>query len=175
MLESPDKLMLASIPWAILYSAELRSEGQFENLTQDIVDHWAKWKEWATAEIPYEAKLPGDWEEKLNNFDKLILIKGFRPEKLQYSMVEYIMKEMGKFYVESPSVSMDAIYDDINTYTPLIFVLSAGADPTSQLIKFATERGFLEKLNPISLGQGQGPKAESLITSSIEKGEWVML
>jgi len=68
--------------------------------------------------------LPGDWNEKLSSFDKLILIKGFRPEKLQYSMVEYIVLEMTSFYVESPSASMDVVYEDINVYTPLIFVLS---------------------------------------------------
>jgi len=56
---------------------------------------------------------------------------------VQYAMSQYIIKEMGKFYVESPSVSMDILYGDINTYTPLIFVLSTGADPTSTLLKFA--------------------------------------
>jgi dynein heavy chain len=43
------------------------------------------------------------------------------------------------------------------------------------LIKFAKEKNFSEKLNIISLGQGQGPKAEALIKSSKKNGEWVML
>ena len=67
---------------------------------------------------------------------------------------------MGKFFVESPSVAMDILYKQINTYTPLIFVLTQGADPTSILLKFAEDMGFNDKLNAISLGQGQGPKAE---------------
>ena len=49
---------------------------------------------------------------------------------------------MQKFYVEPPSVMMDIIYNDLNVCTPLIFVLSMGADPTSTLFKFAQERGF---------------------------------
>lgn len=56
---------------------------------------------------------------------------------VQYAMSQYIIKEMGKFFVESPSVSMDVLFADINVYTPLIFVLSTGADPTSTLLKFA--------------------------------------
>jgi hypothetical protein len=39
----------------------------------------------------------------------------------------------------------------------MIFILSTGADPTSSLIKFATEKG--KTLTVISLGQGQGKKA----------------
>jgi dynein heavy chain len=70
---------------------------------------------------------------------------------------------------------MDVVYADTDVKTPLIFVLSQGADPTSQLIKFAKDKNFSEKLNVISLGQGQGPKAELLIKTSKKTGEWVML
>jgi len=31
---------------------------------------------------------------------------------------------MGQFYVEAPNTSMDIIYEQLNTYTPLIFVLT---------------------------------------------------
>jgi dynein heavy chain len=90
-------------------------------------------------------------------------------------MAEYIIKEMTRFFVESPSVSMDILYADIDVATPLIFVLSAGADPTSTLLKFAQDRGFQEKLFPISLGQGQGPKAAALVKQACADGSWVML
>jgi len=43
------------------------------------------------------------------------------------------------------------------------------------LIKFSKDKNFNEKLNIISLGQGQGPKAEALITMAKKQGEWVML
>jgi len=62
-----------------------------------------------------------------------------------------------------PSTAIDILYENIDEVTPLIFVLTQGADPTSQLLKFATDMNFMDKLFPISLGQGQGPKAERLI------------
>ncbi len=70
---------------------------------------------------------------------------------------------------------MDKVYVDTDVVTPLIFVLSQGADPTSTLIKFSKDKDFNEKLKIISLGQGQGPKAEALINVSKKHGEWVML
>lgn len=55
----------------------------------------------------------------------------------------------------------------------MIFILSTGADPTSSLIKFAHEKG--KQLAVISLGQGQGKKAEKAITRAKGDGSWVLL
>jgi dynein heavy chain len=53
---------------------------------------------------------------------------------------------MGQFFVIPPSSTMDVIYQGTDVKTPLIFVLSAGADPTGALIKFAKERNYAERL-----------------------------
>ena len=130
---------------------------------------------WATSTDPHIEPLPLDWEEKLTNFEKLITLKAFRPEKLLFAVQNYVIDEVGKFYVENPTATMEVVYADTDVKTPLIFVLSQGADPTSSLIKFAKEKSYSDKLNVISLGQGQGPKAEALIKASKKNGEWVML
>lgn len=65
------------------------------------------------------------------------------------------------------------VFKDSSPSTPLIFVLSVGTDPAADLYKFADEMKFSKKLNPISLGQGQGPKAEALMRQAMERGLWV--
>jgi dynein heavy chain len=90
-------------------------------------------------------------------------------------MTVYIVSEMGKFYVEPPSALMSILFADLSVFTPLIFVLSQGADPTNTLLKFAEEKNFMEKLFPISLGQGMGPRAEKLIVTAMREGQWVLL
>lgn len=50
-------------------------------------------------------------------------------------------------------------------------MLSTGADPTQMLLRFAAAEDYESKLHIISLGQGQGPRAQKLM----EKGwaaEW---
>ncbi len=37
---------------------------------------------------------------------------------------------MGKFYDESPPTTMEDIYNDSDNISPIIFILSPGADPT---------------------------------------------
>lgn len=70
------------------------------------------------------------------------------------SISDFIITEMGKFYVESVSSSMEVVYREISTVTPFIFVLTTGSDPMSILLKFAQDMGLQEKLQQISLGQG---------------------
>jgi dynein heavy chain, axonemal len=55
--------------------------------------------------------------------------------------------------------------------------LTQGSDPTNQLLRFAKEvKGSTLHLDIVSLGQGQGPRAEELITKSIAlKGKWIFL
>lgn len=56
-----------------------------------------------------------------------------------------------------------------------MFVLSTGSDPFGAFLKFATDKGMRDRVNFISLGQGQGPVAEKMITDAKPKGDWVFL
>jgi dynein heavy chain len=82
---------------------------------------------------------------------------------------------MGLQYVEPPPFNLAACYADSSATTPLIFVLSPGSDPTAALLQFAAEKGMGSRLNAISLGQGQGPKAAALIREGAAAGNWVVL
>ena len=77
---NPSTETITPISWDILYSADLRSSGQFEGIAQHVVDNWSKWEEWIGKTDPYEETMPVDYQENLSNFDKLILIKVFRNE-----------------------------------------------------------------------------------------------
>jgi len=45
-LESPDPEILLKLEWDTIYVAELKSQGQFADITQHICDNWAEWKAW---------------------------------------------------------------------------------------------------------------------------------
>jgi len=173
--ESPDHDVLSLIPWDTLYSAELRAAGQFAGICQHVVDNWGAWRDWSQQEEPYGVPVPGEYQENLSLFDKLILLKCLRPELVQQSMAKFIIGELGQYYVEPPATNMEIMYQGLDTYVPMIFVLSQGADPTSLLQKFAYEKEFNERIDYISLGQGQGPKAVKLIDAATAEGRWVML
>lgn len=92
-----------------------------------------------------------------------------------FAFTDYVKDNLGRMYIENQAVTMDTLYTDSDCKTPVIFILSQGADPTTSLYKFAKEKDFDQKLQGISLGQGQGIKAEKLINMAKDKGEWILL
>jgi dynein heavy chain len=68
------------------------------------------WVNWATCMNPQTDPLPDPWEEQLTDFQKCIMLKVFRPEKLMFAFKNYVRDHMGQFYIEAQTVTMDGIY-----------------------------------------------------------------
>ena len=58
-------------------------------------------------------------------------------------------------YVQPPVIDFDAIYEQSTPFSPIIFILSPGSDPASDLMKLAERSGFEEKFQFLAMGQGQ--------------------
>jgi dynein heavy chain len=174
--QPPRPASVTQLLWDTLYTAEIRGGGQFESLASHIVANPMDWEQWAQSENPYAEPAPGEYEAKMSNFDKLLLVRCLRSEMVTASISQYIIRDLEQFYVEPPSTQMAVLYEDISNSIPMIFVLSKGADPTSSLFKFAADKGVEnDRILAISLGQGMGPKASKYINQAMEDGSWVLL
>lgn len=81
---------------------------------------------------------------------------------------------MGKEFVEVPLVNLSVLFEDSSSSIPIIFILSSGSDPKTDYDKLVEERE-VKFCFSISLGQGQGIKAERMIQSASKTGGWVLL
>lgn len=70
-------------------------------------------------------------------------------------MTYYVDAILGKKFTSSTPATIDEVFNDTDCKTPLVFILSSGADPLAGLLRFAGVRKVpAEKLAVISLGQG---------------------
>ncbi len=70
---------------------------------------------------------------------------------------------MGASFVSPPPFDLELTTQDSTPFTPLIFILSPGADPRLEILNLADKKGFKSSFMQISLGQGQGEMAERSI------------
>ncbi|KAF8560790.1 hypothetical protein P879_08815 [Paragonimus westermani] len=83
---------------------------------------------------------------------------------------------MGESFVTPPILSFTSIYEQSSPPTPIVFILSPGSDPTSDLVKFAERQSFDQNnIKFLSMGQGQEKNAQTLLEASIARGHWLML
>jgi hypothetical protein len=111
----------------------------------------------------------------LTRFHKILLLRILRQNKVIPAVVEFIAQYLGKEFIDYPPFDLSQAFKDTNPFTPLIFILSQGADPTSALQRYAKESNYEERLQILSLGQGQGPIAANLIEKGMKSGEWIFL
>uniref|UniRef100_A0ACB8ESL2 Dynein heavy chain 6, axonemal n=1 Tax=Sphaerodactylus townsendi TaxID=933632 RepID=A0ACB8ESL2_9SAUR len=135
---------------------------------------------WEGYESAAEGVKSGDpasipWDDRLTIFQKLIVVKCFMEEKVVSALTEFVIENLGKQFIENPPVDLATLYQDMSPSTPLVFILSTGSDPMGAFQRFAKEREFSERVESISLGQGQGPIAEKMIKDALKSGNWVFL
>lgn len=105
---------------------------------------------------PELQEIPSNYSTVLKPFEKLMLIRCFRVDRVYRAVINYIIEVMGEEYVTPPHISLDLIFEQSTAMMPIIFILSPGSDPTSQLMKLAERYGFgVGKFKYLSLGQNQ--------------------
>jgi hypothetical protein len=65
----------------------------------------------------------------------------------------YVSGALGPRYVEPQPFRLDTVFADSSASVPLIFVLSFGSDPMTDLLRFADERGKQARNGKAQFGQ----------------------
>ena len=153
-LANPDPSWLSDKSWdEICRMCDLKA---FKEFRRSFVQDIAEWKTYYDDREPHKALLPAPWNKKLTEFQKMIVLRCLRPDKVIPLVTDFVKIKLGEKFVEPPPFDLARSYADSKNTIPLIFVLSPGADPMAGLLKFSKDKGFDgEKFNAISLGQGQ--------------------
>ncbi|RLN87140.1 hypothetical protein BBJ28_00011147, partial [Nothophytophthora sp. Chile5] len=153
----------------------------FANLPHEMASNEGMWRRWyednepETVVIPdYEARLAEN--EAIGPYYKLLLVRSLRMDRTILTTKEFIRntQQMGPRYVEPVTDTIESIFAEMKAETPVIFLLSIGADPTESIEMLARKQK-----NPspavVSMGEGQEPVALKAINAAVVNGTWVLL
>merc|ERR1719188_759748 len=120
--------------------------------------------------------MPQGYSSKLDLFKQALVIRCLRPDRMINATKKLIAAKLGEHYVQPPSLVYDKIFEKSTEKMPIVFILSPGADPQSDVAKLGEAMGFTgNKFKFVSLGQGMGGVAQQAIETGYQRGHWVML
>ncbi|XP_009915551.2 dynein axonemal heavy chain 1 [Haliaeetus albicilla] len=169
--ENPAPAWLYERAWGDILA--LSSLKNFSGFANDFAANLVAFRAIFDSPEPHRQPLPGKWEAELDAFQKLLVLRCLRGDKITNAMQDFVVLNLDWHFIEPQTTDLSVVFRESTATTPLVFVLSPGTDPAADLYKFAEEMKFSQKLSAISLGQGQGPRAEAMMHSAMEQGNWV--
>nr|XP_028567040.1 dynein heavy chain 10, axonemal isoform X2 [Podarcis muralis] len=149
---------------------------EFGSLASDLEDNPDEWKAWYDIDALEQTPYPMHYGSSLSDFQKLLLLRCFRVDRVYRAVTDYVTVTMGVKYVQPPVISFEAIFEQSTPNSPIVFILSPGSDPASDLMKLADRTGFGgNRLKFLAMGQGQEKVALQLLENAVARGQWLML
>jgi hypothetical protein len=106
-------------------------------VADDIATNGALWKAYYELEAPESAPLPGDFSSRLSQFEVLLLLRCLRVDRVVVGITHFVIETLGSQYVTPPMLDYHAIFRQSSPTTPVVFVLSPGADPAFDVFRWA--------------------------------------
>ncbi|RHW71056.1 dynein heavy chain [Trypanosoma brucei equiperdum] len=172
-LPNPAPSWLSERAWS--HILELDKLTNFHGVAASFEQAQESWKHWFLQENPEDAELPDDWQTRTadNYIQRMIFVRCLRPDRVIFMVYEFIEKQLGPQFVDPPPFNLKDTFEESTNVVPLVFVLSPGVDPTTQLAALAQREG--RPLKTLALGQGQGENAKRAVQECSQVGGWVFL
>lgn len=120
--------------WDNITELEKMIPETFTGIANSITLNPKEWQRWFLSQRPEpeNAPLPGEWETKCEDkLKKMIVLRCLRPDRVLFAIRNYIeIFGMKKEFIENKPTQLQEVYDESQSDTPIIFVLSPGVDPT---------------------------------------------
>eukprot|EP00949_MAST-11_sp_MAST-11-sp1_P002825 g2825.t1 len=162
---------------------------------------WKRWYEENEPEkliVPdYDSRLTSG-DAARGSFLKLLLVRSLRPDRTILASLDFVkaftvvepkqqsreagdgmadrgssMPALGPKYVDPITDTIEEVYNESTSSSPVVYLLSAGSDPTDEIGLMARRKKT--QLATVSLGEGQEPYAIKAITNAVNVGTWVLL
>jgi dynein heavy chain len=100
-----------------------------------------------------------------------------KPERFIEAVQVVIAAYLGKEYLEHSPLNVEEAYNSSTHKTPVLFILSQGADPLEELRNFLAKRHLTDELVLLPLGKGQDKIADLTLNRALPacKTIWIVM
>lgn len=86
--------------WAALHALASTAD-VFKPILEDLELNSEGWKDWIDLPMPEEeGSLSAEWDGKLSPFQKILLMRALRPDRVTAAVSSWVRQVLGKQYIE---------------------------------------------------------------------------
>ncbi|EFJ50020.1 dynein heavy chain 6 [Volvox carteri f. nagariensis] len=156
----------------------------FRQLPDSFREDPGPWRSMYDSADPTRVRFPEPWHSKLDSFQKLLIIRLIRPDKLVGAIQNYVLDTMGQKFIEPPPFDLDRCYQNQIKPSPtlspqLLPILLPYASEMPCVVLFP-HTNYTYPSAPLSSPRPAPPRpttvqAARLIEAAQASGGWVVL
>lgn len=145
----------------------------FANLTHALCFQEKDWANWYQTN-DCEKNIPSQYRNKLTQFQRVLLIQVFRPDRLESALNNFVAEALGLTSITGLVLSFKTMLkEEPNPEIPILFITSQGSDPSKELEEFAEREVGRENFQQLSMGGNQNELALQMLRDAAKTGQWL--
>ncbi|RXG65468.1 Cytoplasmic dynein 2 heavy chain 1 [Armadillidium vulgare] len=143
----------------------------YKSLTLEDSSVWSGFANSSHCEVDF----PVQMNNKLTQFQKLLVVQAIRPDRLQSALMNFASKALGLKELSPPTLNFKRLLPETVATEPILIIISPGADPSQEILDVVRSTVGMEKYQEVAMGQGQSEIALSKLRESAQNGHWLCL
>jgi dynein heavy chain, axonemal len=152
----------------------LSQHPEFDGLSAGMEQSSETWMHWYQSTEPEKLPLPGEWENKCNDIQRIVLINLFRPDRLVFAINIFIGHHFGTKIAAFPSFDLETSTIYNSTAMPIVLTAAPETYPLTHIRAFASRKGCTDKVSVITLQSHQRDLIAPLFRKATEQGTWLI-
>eukprot|EP00931_Biecheleriopsis_adriatica_P036383 TRINITY_DN2095_c0_g1_i5.p1 TRINITY_DN2095_c0_g1~~TRINITY_DN2095_c0_g1_i5.p1 ORF type:complete len:4649 (-),score=1173.32 TRINITY_DN2095_c0_g1_i5:61-14007(-) len=139
----------------------------------------AAWRKWFDENSPESEPIP-DYDDRINMdrtlgpFLRLITVRCMREDRTGVGCAQFVESMLDSRFVAPVTDAISDIYDESSNRKPVLYLLTAGSDPTFTIDELAKKKKKYPT-DKVSMGEGQEKVAREKNNAAFLTGGWVIL
>jgi len=151
----------------------------FREMVEFIQRNEAAWRKWFDENEPESVAVP-DYEERIimertiGPFLRLVIVRCLREDRTSIACDQFINASLDSRFTQPVTDQISDIFDESLSRKPVLYLLSAGSDPTLSIDELAKKKKKYPT-DKVSMGEGQEVVARRKNNDAFITGGWVIL